>query len=406
MNDDTDFGDSENNCELGACLTAISYWEMSIGDSPTAPESAATIAARRLVIRTLNKGAGLDHFRLVRQARDMRSKILNDMGNEGFALFNLPKVDAKVELDHPLVDKQFIPELEDLIVGSCHFFALNAAYLLYSMRKEPEYPDVVKRVLTRGRGESLRSSAALANELPSEIGQQLILDRLCNGESTSGCYHLYLSLTTPYGPRHLEAVRKGLRGPSARAAKGAAELIKEFPMDSSWAAELRTFFDEWRTKEEPYPERGGAVPESPRDELVKTLTSAYSKDHDFLLALLEDKRPAVQNAASEQVLVEAAGSVQLCLWLLEGVQTDKLKPRFLRAAVTKGLFYGEDAIGVVNLLHSDDAQLRYAALPILNVKYLPPDQVRVEAHRLISDRELDIREGASQALNALKSLDL
>lgn len=52
------------------------------------------------------------------------------------------------------------------------------------MRKEPEYSSTVKRVLNRGRGESLRLSAALANELPSEIGQQLILDRLCDLEST------------------------------------------------------------------------------------------------------------------------------------------------------------------------------------------------------------------------------
>ena len=405
LNDDTDFGDSDNNCELGACLTAISYWEMSVGDNPSATESAATIAARRLVIRTLAKGAGLDYFQLVRQARDMKSKILNDMGNVGFALFDLPKVDAKVELDHPLVGKQFIPELEDLIVGSCHFFALNAAYLLYSMRKEPEYPGAVKRVLTRGRGESLRLSAALASELPIGMGQQLILDRLCDGESTPGCYHLYLGLTTPYSPRHLEAIRKGLGGASARVAKAAAELIKWFPLDGALAGELRITFDEWRTKEHAYSKEDRVVPESPRGELAKILTSVFSQDHDFLLALLEDERSEVQNAVSEQVLVEAASSVPLRLRLLEGVQTDRLESRFLRAAVTKGLFSGDDAIAVIKLLQSEDARLRYAALPILNVKYLPPDQVRDEANRLMNDSELDIREGASQALNTLKSLD-
>lgn len=97
--------DSDNNLGLGACLTAISYWKMSIGDNPSAKESAATSAAKRLVIHALTRSAGVNHLQLVKQARDMKSKILNDVGNEGFALFNIPKVDAKVELEHPLVDK-------------------------------------------------------------------------------------------------------------------------------------------------------------------------------------------------------------------------------------------------------------------------------------------------------------
>lgn len=394
--------DSGRSFELGACMTAISYWEMPVGDAPSATESASGDAARRLIIHALARGAGLDHSQLVRQARAMNKEILQDMKNEAFVFFNLPKVDAKAELDHPLVEKQFMPVLEELIVGPCHLFALNAANVLYSMNEAPEYYGTVKRLLTRGRGESLRLSAALAKQLPDQAGQQLILGRLCQGESTSGCRYLYSSLISPYGVPHLEAVRKGLGGRSASAAKAAAELVKEFPMDGALAEELRDFFDEWRVKEAPYPKGGGVVPESPRDELAKVLAAAFAQDHEFLLSLLTDERPEVRSAARDHFLTEAAGSVLLRAKLLEQTVTGGLRPDLLRAAILKGLYSeAEEVMAVARLLHSEDARLRYAALPILDVKYLHPDQVRDESKRLLLDGELDIRDGASQSLQRL-----
>lgn len=401
--DEADNSDPSCSLELGACMTVISYWDKLVGDDTSRTVSASTDAAMRMVIHALARDAGLDHVQLVRQARSMKREILDDVRDGGFWLFDLPKIDAKAELDHPLVDSDFIPQLENLILGPSHFFALNAAYVLYSLREKPDYPNVLRRLLTGGRGESLRLSAALACHLPDGAGQRLLLDRLLNGESTPGCRHLYQSLTGPYGVQHVEVVRKGLGGNSARAAKAAAELAKDFPLDAEMAGELRAFFDQWRTKEEPYPKGGGSVPESPRDELAKILAPAFAGDHDFLLALLADDRPDVQGAAREHAFSEAAGSALLRSRLLEGVQNNRLQPGLLRTAVSKGLYSGDEAITVVHLLHSEDARLRYAALPILDVKYLQPDQVRDEGNRLLTDKELDIREGASRALDSLES---
>jgi len=400
---EADSADSSDNFELGACMTAISYWQTPMSDAPSATASASTDAARRLVIQALARDAGIDLSQLTRQARALKREILQDTKNGTFGFLDLPKVDAKAELDHPLVDNQFMSVLEEMIVGPSHLFALNAAYVLYSMNETPEYSGSVKRILTRGRGESLRLSAALAKELPDETGQQLILDRLCKGESTSGCRHLYSSLIAPYGARHLEAVRKGLAGSSADAAKAAAELVKEFPLDGALTAELRAFFDDWQVKEAPYPKGGGVVPESPRDELAKILAAEFTQDHEFLLTLLTDERPEVRSAARAPFLAEAASSALTRSKLLDGTVTGGLRPDILRAAVFKGLYTKEEAIAVARLLHSEDARLRYAALPILNVKYLHPDQVRDESNRLLTDKELDIRDGASQALRGLEA---
>jgi hypothetical protein len=401
--DEAGSSNPRHSLELGACMTAISYWDMPLGDNPSRTASASVDAARRLVIHALARGAGLDHAQLVRQARSMKRKILDDVKNEGLELRALSKVDAEADLEHPLVDSEFIHELEDLILGSSDLFALSAAHVFYSMNGCPEYSEAVKRLLSCGQGESLRLSAALADHLPDGTGQRLILNRLLHGESTPGCRYLYQSLTAPYGADHIEAVRRGLSGSSAHAAKAAAELVKEFSLNRVLASELRAFFDQWRTKEEPYPRKGGVIPDSPRDELAKTLAPAFAPDHDFLLALLADDRPDVRSAAREHALTEAESSALLRSRLLAGIQNNQLQPELLRTAVSKGLYLGDEAVAVVRLLHSEDARLRYAALPILDVNYLQPDQVREEGNRLLTDRELDIREGASRALRGLES---
>lgn len=251
------------------------------------------------------------------------------------------------------------------------------------------------------RGESLRLSVALARELPTEMAQQMLLDRLCLGESTSGCRYLYERLSPPFDTRHIEAIRKGLNGLSAQAAKAAAELAGKFPLDDVLASEWRIFFDQWKTKEKPYPKNGGAVPDSPRDDLAKILVQAFAHDHAFLLELLVDDRSDVRDVALVAVLTAATTSPALRNSLLEDVKNGRLKPMILRTAISKGLYVGEEAMLLVSLLYSSALGVRYAALPILDVKFLPQNLVQIEATRLLTDVALDIGEGASRALRSL-----
>jgi hypothetical protein len=402
--DEVEGGDQDANLELGACMSAISLWEMSVGDNPSTTSTPSADATRRRVIHALVRSASLDHRKLVRQARTMKLKILGDVQNKRFGLFDLPKVDANAELDHPLFGEDFVSDLEDMVFGGSELFAVNAAHALYSMRAHAQYPGAVKRLLTRGQNDSLRISAALAKHVPDGAGQQLILDRLCLGDSTDGCRYLYQSLEGPFGPRHLEAIRKGLGGASGRAAEAAAELVKEFPLDGAFAKELRCYLEQWRVESDPDAEESPRLPVGPRGELAKILAPVFRQDHDFLLALLTDEHGAVQDAAREAVLAEAAESATLGLRLLEVAREQKLPSGFFRMAVSRGLYSGEQALVVASLLHSEDAGLRYAALPILDVKFLQPDRIREEANRLLKDTEMDIREGASRALRAIDAL--
>lgn len=402
--DDDECSNLSRCLEIGALLSAISFWQMPLGSALHMSAPASATAARRMVIHAVARAAGLNHARLVRQARSMKKTILNGE-HERIALFDLPIVDARAEFETTIVGQEFTPGLEELILGKSELFAINAAQLLYGLREQPEYINTIRRLLTLGQGESLRISAALAKELPDAVGQQLILDRLCRDGISSGCQYLYQCVMHPFDARHIEAVRKGLEGTSDRAAKAAAELAAKLPLDSSLASEWRIYFDQWRTKEKPYPKESGSVPDSPRDELAKILAPAFAQDHDFLLELLADDRPNVRTAALEHALAAAADSASLRGRVLEDVQNGILEPVLLRTAVSKGLYSGDEALLVACLLHSDAARVRYAALPILDVKSLPPELVRTEATRLLADVAMDIREGASRALRNLETPD-
>lgn len=401
VSDDGEYGEVGPGLELGALLTATSLWQTPISDFLHMSAPSSVSMPRRMVIYAVARAAGLDQVKLVRQARAIRKRILGGEEHEKFALSALPNVDTDADFGQPLVSAECIPDLEGLILSGNEFFALNAAQLLCGLRGHPEYPKAVERLLTRGKGESLRFSAELASELPKEAGQQLLLDRLCFGDSTPGCSYLFRQLTPPFGTRHLEAVRKGLEGAAVQAAKAAAELAARLPIDGAVISEWRIYFEQWKTKEEPYPKKGGVIPESPREALTKILIRAFSDDVDFLLELLADDRPDVREAAQEPTLMAAVTSGLLRARLLEGIQSSSLEPLVLRRAISNGVYRDEEALLVVRLLHSSVARVRYAALPILDLKFLPPDLVRVEGSRLLTDEAMDIREGVSRALRRL-----
>jgi len=260
---------------------------------------------------------------------------------------------------------------------------------------------VIERLLSKGRGESMRISTILADSLPNGAGQLLLLKRLCAEELTPSCCHLYVRLKPPFDTRHVDAVRRGLDGKSARVAKAAADLAAKLPLDAELTSQLRSSFDQWMTKEDPYPKKGGVVPDSPREALAKLLVIPFAGDHEFLMCLAKDDRSDVRATAREPILKAAEASSKLRKRLVQETERDALGPTLLRAAIAAGLYPSAEASEILPLLQSHLARVRYAALPILDPKYLPIDLVRTESTRLLSDTDMDIREAASRTLGKL-----
>ncbi|KWS31914.1 hypothetical protein AL065_15370 [Pseudomonas amygdali pv. ulmi] len=155
------------------------------------------------------------------------------------------------------------------------------------------------------------------------------------------------------------------------------------------------------TKEEPYPKNSGVIPDSPRDTLARILTIWYADDHEFLISLARDERSHIRSAAREPILKAAKDSLLLRKLIIQETELNSLDPTLLQTAITEGLFLNTEALEVMRLLLSDTASVRYAALPILNAKYIPVELMQAESIRLLSDDDMDIRYAARRALKKL-----
>jgi hypothetical protein len=386
--------------ELAALLTASGLWQMPAGDTLNMSSDGA-LDSRRAVIAGVAKAAGLDRTKLALQSRLFRRRLLDGNAKGWLGLFDLPRVDVEVNFESAAVTINDIPTLEQAILRGGRYFSLNAGQLLYGLRDQLEFAAAIERLLANGGADSMHVIAALADCLPHEIGQALLLSRLSVGELSSGCRHLYQYLKPPFNADHVAAVCRALEGESARVAKAAAELAAQLPMDVKLADRFRTYFDEWMTKEAPYPKEGGTVPDSPREALVKVLAVSFAEDHEFMIGLAKDERSDVRSAAQKSIINAAANSVQLRKRLLQAIEFERLEAGVLRAAIEAGLYVGEEAQGVLVLLQNESVQVRYAALPILDARYISADRVRAGCEQLSTDADLDIREAASRALAKL-----
>lgn len=391
----------EHMLELGAFLTATSFWEMGVGATTPVCSSAEQQAQRRSVIQLSARIAGIDLRRLVAQARAKHVRLAAGETNARTGLFDLPRVDVEPDFDGLNLSAEMLQALEEVIIRDGEYYGLNAAQLLHSYRMNPAYRPTIERLFENGKGTALYFASVLAKSLPEEQCQRLLLDKLTSSPLTRGCRHLYSQLNPPFGAEHEAVVLRALTGSDPIVAIAAAKITSQLDLSPGLVIRLRACFEEWKTKEEPYPERGGAVPDSPRDELAKLLVREMSMDHAFLISLACDIRSDVRAAALDPLTAAMTDSVDTQDQVLLMISSGDFDALFLRRTISAGVFVGEDALKIVPLLSSGRANVRFAALPILSSKYLPIQLAREEAVRLISDPELEVREGACKALQAL-----
>ena len=403
--------DSAHFWELGAFLGASAigflemHWdairELSVTEKAVSKEC---MTQRRMVMHRIAEAAGLDKKKLIGQAKAYHRRILDGKAQWGF-LSDLPRVDVEMKLKVAGYETDKISELENVILGEEEFFSWSAGNLLRGLCHHPRYVEAIERLLEKGHDEAMKISASLAGSLPAELGQPLLLKRLCFGELTSGCCYLFKQLKPPFDARHENATLRGLEGNLVQEAKAAADFATKLPLSLKLAEPLRTCFDKWKTKEEPYPKKGGFVPDSPRDALAKILSTFFAEDDEFLLGLAKDDRPNVCATAKEPISKAAASSPSLRKKLILETKLNALKPEFLRAAISAGCYSQEEALEVVQLLQSNIAAVRYAALPILDTKYFPAEFVHRESSLLLSDNDMEIREAAGRILSALSEAE-
>ena len=166
-----------------------------------------------------------------------------------------------------------------------------------------------ERLLEAGTGDSLHWAAALTGELSD--GCDLLINRL-GGPDTAGLHHLFENLRARgcrVTPSHLRVMENGLVNRGAKTAVSAARWCQHaVSSDDAWLVELlRSASSYWLEHEEPYPESGGIVPDSPREALLRTLCGIAPLEFEELVNLTKDARTDVRDAAIDGI-IELAGT--------------------------------------------------------------------------------------------------
>ena len=260
-----------------------------------------------------------------------------------------------------------------------------------------------ERLLEAGTGDSLHWAAALTAELSD--GCDLLIDRL-SGRDTAGLHHLFENLKNRgcrITPSHQPVLETGLVNRGAKTAVSAARWCQDVASDEhTWLVELlRSASDYWLEYEEPYPESGGTVPDSPRESLLRTLCGIAPLAFEELVNLTKDPRSDVKDAAIDGVIGLAVKSCDEKSRVVEGIVAKRFTSRQVEKLLDSGIpFQSEDLLSLCALCRDRDPAYRLVAVRrVLTHPAMDPTKTLAAADSMRDDAAGSVRDAVHQFLD-------
>ena len=260
-----------------------------------------------------------------------------------------------------------------------------------------------ERLLKAGTGDSLHWAAALTAELSD--GCDLLINRL-RGRDTAGLHHLFENLKNRgcrITPSHLTVLETGLVNRGAKTAVSAARWCQDVATgDDTWLVELlRSASSYWLEHEEPYPESGGTVPDSPREALLRTLCSIDPLGFEELVNLAKDPRTDVSEAAIDGLIGLAENSCDEKSRVVESVIAKQFTSGQIERLLDSRIPYGpEDLLTLCALCRDRDPAYRLIAVRrVLTHPAMDPKQALVAADPMRADKAGNVRDAVHQFLD-------
>ena len=300
---------------LSAFLHMSGMLEAPVPDIYILPCGGERLSDVHALFRAAASVFGLPAERLAAEAKRAGEIIDAEFGEVGSisALSIFPDVDAPDPQWQRASDVDIdIGILETMVRHRSRWLNRLAALMLNARLDDTQRAHVCERILSTAKGDSLYWGAALAVTLPDREGHELILHRL-EGSPIEGLHHLFdllledrLTLT----PSHRRVLENGLFESGAKTAVSAARWCQAVAQESdSWIVPvLVRAMEHWSEHENPYPEGGGVVPDSPREALVRTLRNVSHLDLHRLAELSVDTRRDVSDCAVDFLIACAIES--------------------------------------------------------------------------------------------------
>jgi len=394
--------------QLSAFLKIINFGEVAASDvwSWTEPYNAEMV---REVMRALVALSPVDADILAREAAAMLRR-LDDLQNNNIyrALTQTVSVDVPdpewSKIHSINVDRK---KLEQALTHGSAWLILAAANLLAELNQSTETD--VETLLTKCKGYALYAVGYLASKLGGQTATRLLLARL-QGPVVPGLEYLFITLKDleePWTDSLANGVSAGLLSSSVRVAEEAANLAFKY-MEQGTPIQVKILedaFEYWLANEEPYPEKGGVVPQSPREALLKALLLGGVVTDDRLIQLSSDARSDVRGVADQAIIERANASSDTRAAIVSAALEGKLPASLLaRTLSVKTTFSPSEIARLRPFLDADDPKWRLAASKLLDPVYFDKDEICQEARKLANDSELEIRKAAQRILTNICEL--
>lgn len=274
--------------------------------------------------------------------------------------------------------------------------ALNLALLAGT----PEvWHKLAANLLESGTDDTLWAAVHLAKRLPeSELLSALYTHVIA--APRSGSQHVVDQLAKiclVNDPRRSKVLRWALLNDQVETATAAAKWARDAPNAGSEveAALLLEAFDHWQRVERPYPKDGGVIPPSPRAQLVEALVQVGRTNFETLVSWLGDTRSDVVETARRALVERITHDTDARGNFVELALSGGLPLSTLKSAMADCRAYTEsECAKLLGLLESEDANLRFIAMPLLDLSHVPGEKRAKALEVLRTDPESQIRETA------------
>lgn len=293
--------------------------------------------------------------------------------------------------------------VEGLVHHPSQWIQRLAALFINELYQDITRRSACERMLATGTGDTLHWAAALTAEVAD--GCEVLVQRL-GGPDTAGLHHLFENLKEQgctIGPSHLAVLEKRLLDRDVKTAVSAARWCEATASsDDMWLVDLlRTASSYWVEYEEPYPENGGTIPDSPREALLRTLCRISPLPYGELVKLARDPRNDVKNAAIDGVIGLAIYSSAERSRLVDSIIAKRFSAGQCEKLLDGNISYRtEELSNLCNLCRDQDPAYRLIAVRrVLTHPGVDPDEALATAEFIRGDDNGSVRDAVHQFLD-------
>lgn len=397
---ESNLNNNESLLNMSAFLSASNYWDAALSDVINWPDELFNDSTRE-VFKGVSLASGISRTGLHLDAISLLETISSsDSYNSQLAMLNRTvHIDIEPDWDliqHSGLDKQ---KLEKAMYCGRKWIVLLAGSLLLNLHDREGLSRLIERLLTNGKYTTLLITSYMISYLDSNEIRLMILKRL-KGNLIPGCQFLYAPLAKAISTLDKDiivALSKGLFTSGPITAIEAARLARKFatPDHDHLYKILEEAYTYWVGNEEPYPTKGGVVPDSPREELLTNLLKMRKPSDNDLMVYLSDPRSDVRDVAEKYLVSRIDEDTILREKLISATSEEIIDPIYLSKAIKNGTAFSPPQIdSICEMINHVNSKVRYAAFSVLHTNYVSYDILRTWLEVAKKDTNDEIRESA------------